>query len=232
MKAPAGSTAAAAAGTRVRDTGRQRVIRPERRRQHRRGHRARLRAAGPGSHRRTPASRPLTRAWRLARTAAGVTVTAVLLAAVPWGLARLARPPLPGHWPGWHGRGVPAGPLSGGAIITVLAGAAWLLWALFAATLITEIIAVVRGRPAPRLRVLGPVQALAAAVAGATVLTAVHLPRAAPSGHAVLTAATAAASPGRPPHQGRPSASRQDTARRARAGPAAGAGQDVPRRRR
>jgi DNA-binding SARP family transcriptional activator len=98
----------------------------------------------------------------------------VLLAAVPWGLTRLA------------GRDT---------VITVLAGAAWLLWAVFAVTLAIEITAVVRGQPAPRLPVPGPVQALAAALAGAAVLAAAHPPRPAPPaadpGQAVLAAATA-----------------------------------------
>ena len=146
-------------------------------------HRARrLRAARPGRHRGV-----LAPARRL-RAAADVTGALILLAGLPWGLGRLAGPPLPGHWPGWQQvRESLASPLSGGTAITVLAGAAWLLWAVFAAAVIAEVTAAACGRPVPRLPAIAPVQALAAALAGTVVITALHLPR---------TAARAA----RPPH--------------------------------
>ena len=70
-----------------------------------------------------------------------------------------------------------SGPLSGGTAITVLAAAAWLLWALFTAAVIAEVTAAARGRPVPRLPAIAPVQALAATLAGTAVLTALHLPR-------------------------------------------------------
>ena len=131
-----------------------------------------------GHHRRSPTGRVLAAAWRLGRTAADVTITAVLLAGVPWGLARLP------------------GPAGGSPVIRVLDGAAWLLWAVFAAALAVEVTAAARGRPAPRLPAIGPLQALAAALAGATVITALHLPRTAPRApqpaRAVLTADAAA----------------------------------------
>jgi DNA-binding SARP family transcriptional activator len=138
----------------------------------RRQQRRRRRPAGPGQHRRARAGH--SRPRRLLRDRAGIALTAVLLAAVPWGLTRLA------------GRDT---------VITVLAGAAWLLWAVFTATVAIEIIALVRGQPAPRLPALGPVQALAATLAGAAVLAAAHPTRPAPPtadpGQAVLAAATA-----------------------------------------
>jgi len=156
--------------------------------------RRRLRTARPGQHRGTPAS-----ARRL-RAAADVTGAAVLLAALPWGLDRLAGPPLPGHWPGWQQvREFLASPLSGGTALTVLAGAAWLLWAVFAAAVIAEVTAVACGRPVPRLPAIAPVQALAATLAGTVVLTALHLPRtvgrAAQPPHAVPTATVTTAGP-------------------------------------
>ena len=53
-----------------------------------------------------------------------------------------------------------------------------------------ELIAVTRGQPAPRLPAIAPVQALAAALVGATMMTALHVPRAAtrsaPPLHAAL----------------------------------------------
>ena len=196
-KAPLGATGAALAGARDA-ASRLRAI-------HRRGHRRqrwrhrarrRLRTARPGQHRTAGAVAP----GRRLRAAADVTGAAVLLAGLPWGLGRLAGPPLSGHWPGWQQvRELLASPLSGGTAITVLAGAAWLLWAVFAVAVIAEVTAAACGRPVPRLPAIAPVQALAATLAGTVVITALHLPRtaarAAQPPHAVLTATVTTAGP-------------------------------------
>jgi DNA-binding SARP family transcriptional activator len=150
--------------------------------------------------------RALALAWRLLRTAAGITVAAALLAGLPWGLARLTGSPLPRDWPGWQqAREFLSSPLSDDAIIRALADAAWLLWAAFALSLAVELIAVTRGQPAPRLPAIAPVQALAAALVGATLMTALHAPRTGPRSaqplHAALTSATVISAPlvpGRP----------------------------------
>ena len=144
--------------------------------------------------------RALTRAWRLLRAAAGIAVIAALLAGLPWGLAAMTGSPLPRSWPGWQqAQRFLASPLSDGAIIRFLADAAWLLWAVFALSLVIELIAVTRGQPAPRLPAIAPVQALAAALVGATMMTAWHIPRAGPRGaqplHAALTSATTVSAP-------------------------------------
>jgi len=144
--------------------------------------------------------RAAARAWRLLRAAAGLAVIAGLLAGLPWGLARLTGSPLPPGWPGWaQAQRFLASPLSDGAIIRFLADAAWLLWAVFALSLLIELIAVTRGQPAPRLPAIAPVQALAAALVGATMMTALHVPRAqtrsAPPLHAAIASATAIAAP-------------------------------------
>ena len=167
-----------------------------RRRRWRHRARRRLRAGRPGQHRAASAAAP----GRRLRAAADLAGAAVLLAGLPWGLVRLAGPPLPGHWPGGQqAREFWASPLSGGTAITVLAGAAWLLWAVFAAAVIAEVTAAARGRPVPRLPAIAPVQALAAALAGTAVITALHLPRtaarAAQHPHAVLTATVTTAGP-------------------------------------
>ena len=138
--------------------------------------------------------------WRLLRAAAGLAVTAGLLAGLPWGLARLTGSPLPRTWPGWQqAEAFFARPLSDDVIVRLLADAAWLLWAVFALSLVTELIAVTRGRPAPRLPAIAPVQALAAALVGATMMAALHVPRAgtrsAPPLHAALTSATTISAP-------------------------------------
>jgi DNA-binding SARP family transcriptional activator len=144
--------------------------------------------------------RAAARAWRLLRAAAGTAVIAVLLAGLPWGLARLTGSPLPRTWPGWaQAQRFFASPLTDGAIIRLLADAAWVLWAVFALSLAVELIAAARGRPAPRLPAIAPVQALAAALVGATMMTALHVPRAqtrsAPPLHAAIASATAVSAP-------------------------------------
>ncbi|HEY1822107.1 MAG TPA: BTAD domain-containing putative transcriptional regulator [Trebonia sp.] len=144
--------------------------------------------------------RALTRAWRLLRALAGIAVIAALLAGLPWGLAAMTGSPLPRSWPGWaQAQRFLASPLSDVAIIRFLADAAWLLWAVFALSLVIELIAVTRGQPAPRLPAIAPVQALAAALVGATMMTALHVPRAqtrtAPPLHAALTSAVTISAP-------------------------------------
>ena len=197
-KTPPGATGAALAGARDAASRLPASRRSGGHRRQRWRHRARrrLRTARPGQHRTAGALAP----GRRLRAAADVTGAAVLLAGLPWGLGRLAGPPLPGHWPGWQQvREFLASPLSGGTAITVLAGAAWLLWAVFAVAVIAEVTAAACGRPVPRLPAIAPVQALAATLAGTVVITALHLPRtaarAAQPPHAVLTATVTTAGP-------------------------------------
>jgi DNA-binding SARP family transcriptional activator len=149
--------------------------------------------------------RALTRAWRLLRALTGIAVTAALLAGLPWGLEAMTGSPLPRSWPGWaQAQRFLASPLTDGAIIRFLADAAWLLWAAFALSLAIELIAATRGQPAPRLPAIAPVQALAAALVGATMMTALHAPRAqtrtAPPLHAALPSATSISAPLVPGH--------------------------------
>ena len=185
-----------------------------RRRQWRRCRADRCPGAGrAGQHRAAGAA---ARARRL-RTAADVTGAVVLLAGLPWGLSRLAGSPLPGHWPGWQQtRELAASPLTDGTAVTVLAGAAWLLWAVFAVAVIAEVTAAARGRPVPRLPAIAPVQALAATLAGTIVIAALHLPRtaarAAHPAHAALTATVTTAAPlvpGTSPRRRRPAGQRR-----------------------
>ena len=168
-------------------------------------------------------SRAAALAWRLLRAAAGIVTAAALLAGLPYGLARLTGSPLPRTWPGWQQvQRFFASPLSDDAIIRLLADAAWLLWAVFALSLITELIAVIRGQPAPRLPAIAPVQALAAALVGATMMTALHVPRAGtrstPPLHAALTSATTVSAPVVPGHTAQLAAAAETAGRAASAG--------------
>jgi DNA-binding SARP family transcriptional activator len=175
-RAPLGATGGAAtteardAASRLAASGRGGGHRRPRWRHHAR---SRPRVAQPGQHRANAAA-----PGRRLRAAADVAGAAVLLAGLPWGLGRLAGPPLPGHWAGWQQvREFAASPLSHGAVIKALAGAAWLAWAVFAVAVIAEVTAAACGRPVPRLPPIAPVQALAATLAGTIVITALHLPR-------------------------------------------------------
>lgn len=145
-------------------------------------------------------SRALALAGRLLRAAAGLAVTAALLAGLPWGLARFTGSPLPRAWPRWQQvQGFLTAPLTDSAIIRALADAAWLLWAVFAVSVIIETASAIRGQPAPRLPALAPAQALAAALAGATLMAALHAQKAAPRAAqpmpAELTSATTITAP-------------------------------------
>src|SRR6185437_2114623 len=190
-----------------------------------------LRRARAGYRRAAPVRRAAVRAWRLLRAAAGTAVLAGLLAGLPWGLARLTGSPLPRTWPGWaQVQRFFASPLTDGAIIRLLAGAAWVLWAVFALSLVIELIAAARGQPAPRLPAIAPVQALAAALVGATMMTALHVPRAqtrtAPPLHAAIASATAVSAPLVPGQQAQLTAASGPAAR---AGSTSGTDQARPR---
>ena len=140
---------------------------------------------------------------RLARASTGLAVIAAVLAGPPYALVRLTGWPVPRHLPSWSQvQAFLTSPLSDGAIISGLAFAVWMLWALAAVAVLIEAIAALAGRPAPRLPVIAPFQAVATAVIGATVLTTFQVPRAAPRAsqplHAALTASTTVAAPADP----------------------------------
>jgi DNA-binding SARP family transcriptional activator len=147
---------------------------------------------------------------RLAGATARITVTVILLTGMPYTLARFIGWPLPAHLLTWTRlRNFLITPLGDDAIIKVLACVVWLLWVIFALSVTIEVIAAVWGHPAPRLPVIGPVQAFAAALVGTTMLTAIPLPQASPRTfplQRVLPSAAATASP-RPGQPARPATS-------------------------
>jgi DNA-binding SARP family transcriptional activator len=127
-------------------------------------------------------------------------VFAAVLAGPPYALVRLTGWPVPRHLPSWaQVQAFLTSPLSDGAIISGLAFAVWVLWALAAVAVLIEAIAALAGHPAPRLPVIAPFQAVAAAVIGATVATTFQVPQAAPRAsqplHAALTASTTVIGP-------------------------------------
>ena len=145
-------------------------------------------------------TRPPGRLGRLGRAAAALAAMAFVLTGPPYLLARFTGWPLPRHLPtGTQLQAFLVSPLSDGAIIKGLACVVWLLWALTAAAVLIEAAATAAGHPAPRLPVIGPVQAVAATLISATVLTSLHVPQAArrssPPLQTALTASTTAAGP-------------------------------------
>ena len=116
--------------------------------------------------------RPGMQVARQARRAAAFCALAVIAVVVPALMTHLCGWPLPRHLPtGAQIRAVLADPLSPGAMLCVLAGAIWLTWAMLAVSVAAEILAALRGHPAPRLPVLPPAQALAAALVSALALS-------------------------------------------------------------
>ena len=173
-------------------------------------------------------TRPPGHLRRLGRATAGLGAMAVVLAGPPYALARFTGWPLPRHLPAWPQlQAFLVSPLSDDAIIKGLACVVWLLWAMAAAAVLIEAAATLAGHPAPRLPVIAPFQAVAAALIGATVLTSVQAPRAAPRTaqplQAALTATTVVTGP-LVPGQPVPAASPSPAARP----PEAAAGRGTP----
>jgi len=173
-------------------------------------------------------TRPPGRFPRLGRAAAGLGAMAIVLAGPPYALVRFTGWPVPAHLPTWPQlQAFLVSPLSDDTIIKGLACAVWVLWAMAAVAVLIEAAAAVAGHSAPRLPVIAPFQAVAAALIGATVLTSLQVVQAAPRStqplQAALTASTTVAGPLMP---GRPAAA----AAPAPAGrpPHAGASRDAP----
>ena len=114
------------------------------------------------------------RARRLLCAIARLAAVVACLGGLPYALARLAGWPLPRHLRPWTRLpALLAAPISDQEILKIVACAAWLVWVIFALSVIAEVAAAARGRPAPKLPGTGPAQALAAALLGTTVLTAI-----------------------------------------------------------
>lgn len=146
---------------------------------------------------------------RLLRAGAGFAATAALLAGLPYALTRLIGWPLPHQLPTWSRlQALLITPLSDDTIVKILTCVVWLLWASFAVALIVEAAAAARGRAAPHLPVIAPVQALAATLISATILTTIPAPQA--SSHALslqnaLTSQAVATALPHPSHPEQPS---------------------------
>ena len=152
------------------------------------------------------AGHPGSPGMQVARRAGAFCALAVIAVVVPALMTHLCGWPLPRHLPtGAQIRTFLADPLSPGAVLCVLAGAIWLTWAMLAVSVAAEILAALRGHPAPRLPVLPPAQALAAALVSALALSSAATARMAmPAGATASSVPVAAAGTPRRPAAPRP----------------------------
>jgi nucleoid-associated protein YgaU/DNA-binding SARP family transcriptional activator len=128
---------------------------------------------------------------RSARPLAFLALTVVVFG-IPAALLSISGNPLPSTFPAWHDvTSALASPDDGTLFSALLLLLAWGGWALFALTVLVELAARLRGRPAPSLPALRVPQAAAAALVGLLFATG---PQAAPA-VAGTTAAPAAVAP-------------------------------------
>ena len=175
------------------------------------------------------------RARRLLCAAARLAAVVACLGGLPYALARLAGWPLPRHVSSFTRLpALLAAPVSDQEILKIVACVVWLAWVIFALSVIAEVAAAARGRPTPQLPGTGPVQALAAALLGTTVLTAIMQASPLAALPATLTAHAAPAAQTQPA-QSRPAASaapaRPASARHAAADHGIGSQHRTPRTR-
>lgn len=143
----------------------------------------------------------LTKAALVLRAVSGLLVLAAFLAGLPYLLVRFTGTPLPRRLPSLPQlQAFLASPLTDSAIIRALADVIWLLWAVFALSVLIEAAALALGRTAPRIPGITRVQAIAAALVGATILTSFSVVQAAPPAplHTTLTTQAALTTP---PHR-------------------------------
>ncbi|MGH2356299.1 MAG: LysM peptidoglycan-binding domain-containing protein, partial [Chloroflexota bacterium] len=110
---------------------------------------------------------------RLARGLGALAALVLLLVGIPIALAVLVGWPLPHGLPSWNefrSALTTSGP-GDEVIVKGLAVVCWLAWATLAASVVLEVAGVIRGRGSRRVPFAGPVQALAANLVAAVVLT-------------------------------------------------------------
>ncbi|GAA4731708.1 BTAD domain-containing putative transcriptional regulator [Phytohabitans rumicis] len=141
---------------------------------------------------------------RLVVRSASAVAVLVVVAGVPAGLAYFVGWPLPDRLPGSVAdvAALLARDFDDAAVVKVLAVALWLVWAAFCRALAVEVQAARRGRASRRLRLISPMQALAAMLVaglaagpGATFTAAAATPGAVVSATAVTTSHASFAAP-------------------------------------
>ena len=135
-------------------------------------------------------------AGALTRSLLALTVLAVILVGLPWGLVRFVGWPLPHDLPGWSGiETVLLNPMSTLFLLHLLACVLWPAWALFAWDVARSITDLIHGGPWVKRPHVGPVHALATALVATVLVSLLARTGAATSAAAGLTAADAVAMP-------------------------------------
>ncbi len=135
--------------------------------------------------------------------AGSLAALAALTGGLPAALYAAGGSPVPHGLPSWHQViAALARPDDGTMFLAAVRWVSWLAWAAFTLSAAAEMLAQLRGRAAPRLRLAGPVQSLATALVASvfvSLLPAPHLPRTAPVAVSIAQiAGTAPARPGTP----------------------------------
>jgi DNA-binding SARP family transcriptional activator len=146
------------------------------------------------------------RTRRTARAIAGLAsllALAALIAGLPAALYAVSGSPIPHAIPAWHQITSTLGrPDHGALLLAAIRWVSWLAWAAFTVSAMVEVFSQARGRAAPRLPAITPVQGFAAALVGTAILGLLpgsHLPRPVPSlPRPAPAAATAPPRPGQP----------------------------------
>jgi hypothetical protein len=143
------------------------------------------------------------RAARAATGLASLLTLAALIAGLPAALYAVGGSPIPHAIPSWHQIIVTLSrPDHGALLLAAIRWVSWAAWAAFTISALVEVFSQARGRPAPRLPVITPVQGFAAALVGTAVLGLLpgpHLPRPVPPlSRSAQAIATAPPRPGQP----------------------------------
>ena len=102
---------------------------------------------------------------------ASLLALAALIAGLPAALYAVGGSPIPHAIPSWHQVTTTLGrPDHGTLLLAAIRWVSWLAWAVFTTSALVEVFAQVRGRAAPRLPVISPVQGFAAALVGTAIL--------------------------------------------------------------
>jgi nucleoid-associated protein YgaU len=114
----------------------------------------------------------LTRLFDFFKGLASLGLVLVLLVGVPAALVLVIGSPLPTEWPATDviRRHLTDGDIPDAFLIKALASVVWLLWAQVAVAILTELVAVVRGKVAGRAPVLPGVQTFAGKLVASTLL--------------------------------------------------------------
>jgi DNA-binding SARP family transcriptional activator len=148
----------------------------------------------------------IRRSGGLTRAAAGsasLLALTALVAGLPAALYAVGGSPLPRTLPSWHQAITTLSqPDHGALLLSAIHWVSWLAWAAFTISALVEVFSLARGRAAPRLPVISPVQGLAAALVGTAIVGLVpglHAPRPVPPlSRPVPAVASAPPRPGRP----------------------------------